>query len=178
MKTEGRRGLQTLEPVSLRNHPPPHPSHLRVHFLGFRCLTPSSPDTMSLPLSTIFPTITPTGDKPVQASLLPSPPYLPQFITFPSPRSFPDGAGGKEPACHSRRHKRRRFNPWVGKIPLEEGMATHSNILAWRIPWTEEPGGIQFMGSQRFGHDSGSSHHPSFGPNSSPKVGCLHFSAS
>ena len=31
-----------------------------------------------------------------------------------------------------------RFNPWVGKIPLEKGMATHSNILAWRIPWTEE----------------------------------------
>ena len=36
---------------------------------------------------------------------------------------------------------------------LEEGMATHSSILAWRIPWTEEPGGLQFMGSQRVGHD-------------------------
>ena len=33
--------------------------------------------------------------------------------------------------------------------PLEEGMATHSSILAWRIPWTEEPGGLQSMGSQR-----------------------------
>ena len=32
-------------------------------------------------------------------------------------------------------------------------MATHSSILAWRIPWTEDPGGIQFMGSQRVGHD-------------------------
>ena len=32
--------------------------------------------------------------------------------------------------------------------PLEEGMATHSSILAWRIPWTEEPGGLQFMGLQ------------------------------
>ena len=32
-------------------------------------------------------------------------------------------------------------------------MATHSSILAWRIPWTEEPGGLQFMGSQRVGHD-------------------------
>ena len=31
-----------------------------------------------------------------------------------------------------------RFGPWVGKIPLEEDMATHSSILAWRIPWTEE----------------------------------------
>ena len=37
---------------------------------------------------------------------------------------------------------RHRFDPWVGKIPLEEGMATHSSILAWRIPWTEEPGGL------------------------------------
>ena len=37
--------------------------------------------------------------------------------------------------------------------PLEEGMATHYSILAWRIPWTEEPGGLQFMGSQRIRHD-------------------------
>ena len=37
--------------------------------------------------------------------------------------------------------------------PLEEGMATHSSILAWRIPWTEVPGGLQSMGSQRVGHD-------------------------
>ena len=37
--------------------------------------------------------------------------------------------------------------------PLEEEMETHSNILAWRIPWMEEPGGLQFMGSQRVGHD-------------------------
>ena len=33
--------------------------------------------------------------------------------------------------------------------PLEEGMATHSSILAWRVPWTEEPGGLQSMGSRR-----------------------------
>ena len=37
--------------------------------------------------------------------------------------------------------------------PLEEGMATHSSILAWRIPWTEEPGGLQNMWSQRVKHD-------------------------
>ena len=36
---------------------------------------------------------------------------------------------------------------------LEKEMATHSNILAWKIPWTEEPGGLQSMGSQRVGHD-------------------------
>ena len=37
--------------------------------------------------------------------------------------------------------------------PLEEGTATHSSILAWRIPWTEDPGGLQSIGSQRVGHD-------------------------
>ena len=39
------------------------------------------------------------------------------------------------------------------KDPLAKGMATHSSILAWRIPWTEEPGRLQSMGSQRAGHD-------------------------
>ena len=37
--------------------------------------------------------------------------------------------------------------------PLEKEMATHSNIFAWENPWTEEPGGLQCMGSQRVGHD-------------------------
>ena len=37
--------------------------------------------------------------------------------------------------------------------PLEEGMATHSSILAWKIPWTEEPDRLQSMGLQRVGHD-------------------------
>ena len=50
---------------------------------------------------------------------------------------------GKEPACQRRRHG---FDPWVGKIPLEKEMATHFSIFAWRIPWTEEPGGLQPKG--------------------------------
>ena len=37
--------------------------------------------------------------------------------------------------------------------PLEKGMANHSSILVWRIPWTEEPGGLQFMETQAVGHD-------------------------
>ena len=46
----------------------------------------------------------------------------------------------------------------MGSVPgwkdsLEEGIATHSSILAWRIPWTEEPGGLQSTGSHRVGHD-------------------------
>ena len=39
------------------------------------------------------------------------------------------------------------------KDPLEKGMATHSNIFAWRISWTEEPGWLPYMGSQRVGHN-------------------------
>ena len=39
------------------------------------------------------------------------------------------------------------------KDPLEKGMETHSSILAWGIPWTEEPGGLWYIGSQRVGHD-------------------------
>ena len=49
------------------------------------------------------------------------------------------------------------WETWVRSLgwedPLEEGMATHSSILAWRIPWTEEPGGLTSMGSHRVGHD-------------------------
>ena len=44
-----------------------------------------------------------------------------------------------------------RFLNW--EDPLRKGMATHSSILVWRIPWTEEPGGLQSLGSQRVGHD-------------------------
>ena len=50
---------------------------------------------------------------------------------------FLDDSDGKESAYNVPRPK---FDPWVGKILLEKGMATHSSILAWRIPWTEEPG--------------------------------------
>ena len=57
---------------------------------------------------------------------------------------------------------------WVGSLtwedPLEEGMATNSSILAWRIPWTEETGGVQSMGLQRVGRNwvtkSASTHTP------------------
>ena len=50
-----------------------------------------------------------------------------------------------------------RQETWVQSLgredPLEKGMATHSSILTWRIPWTEKPGGLQSMGSQRVGYD-------------------------
>ena len=67
-------------------------------------------------------------------------------------RAFLGGTSGKEPACQCRICDGSRFDPCVGKI-LEEGMATHFSILAWRIPWTEESGRLQATGSQRVGHD-------------------------
>ena len=54
--------------------------------------------------------------------------------------------------AQSVKHLRTMQGTWVeflgGEVPLEREMATHSSILAWRIPWTEEPGRLQFMGSQ------------------------------
>ena len=49
--------------------------------------------------------------------------------------------------------KRHGFDPWVKKIPGGEGVASHSSILAWRLPWTEEPGRLQSMRSQRVGYN-------------------------
>ena len=54
---------------------------------------------------------------------------------------FPGGARGKEAACQCMRNKR-HGRSLHGENPLEEGMATHSSIFAWRIPWIEEAGGL------------------------------------
>ena len=59
-------------------------------------------------------------------------------------QSFPGGSDGRE-STHSAGD--------VHQEDLEEGTAAHSGILAWRTPWTEEPGGIQPMGLPRVGHD-------------------------
>ena len=59
---------------------------------------------------------------------------------------LPRWCHGKEPACQFRRHRRHGFNAWVGKIPWEEQIATRSSVLAWKIPWTEEPGRQQSTG--------------------------------
>ena len=61
----------------------------------------------------------------------------------------PGGSDGNESTCNAGD---------LGSVPgqedpLEKGMATHSSILAWRIPWTKEPAGLQSMGSQRVGQD-------------------------
>ena len=62
---------------------------------------------------------------------------------------FPGGSAVKNPPANAGDVG---LIPGLGK-PLEKEMATHASVLAWEIPWTEEPGGMQFMASQRFGHD-------------------------
>jgi len=65
---------------------------------------------------------------------------------------FPGGTSSKEPTYQCRKPKRQVWS--LGQEdPLEEGMATHSNILAWRIPWIKEPGGLQSIRSHRVLHD-------------------------
>ena len=62
---------------------------------------------------------------------------------------FPGGSDCKEPACNAGDLS---SVPGPGKC-LQKGMGAHSTILASKIPWTEEPGRLQFMGSQRVGND-------------------------
>ena len=63
---------------------------------------------------------------------------------------FPGGSDSKESACNVGDLV---LIHGVGGSPLEKEMATHSSILAWRIPWREEPGRLQSMGLQRVGHN-------------------------
>ena len=60
------------------------------------------------------------------------------------------GSDGKESVCNAETEVCSLH--W--EDPLKKGMTTYSSILAWRIPWTEEPRGLQSMGLQRVGHDS------------------------
>ena len=90
-------------------------------------------------------------------------------------------ARGKESACQCRRHKRCKFDPWVGKIPWRREWQLTPVILAWKIPRTEEPGGLHSMGCQRVRHnwaythtsDVGTSYHLNENLESKPML--LHF---
>ena len=70
------------------------------------------------------------------------------FLLFKIPHraytGLPCCLSGKESSCQCRRH---RFDFWVRKVPMEEERATHSSILAGKIPWIEEPGRLQSPGS-------------------------------
>ena len=73
-------------------------------------------------------------------------------IYLPILESFPGDSTGKEFTVNA--GDVRDAGLILGwEDPLEEGLATHSSILAWRIPWTEEPGGLQFMRPRRVRHD-------------------------
>ena len=64
---------------------------------------------------------------------------------------FPCGSVVKNPSA-MKETQEMKFRSLGWGDPLEEEMATHSSILAWRLPWTEEPGGLQSVGSQRVRH--------------------------
>ena len=66
---------------------------------------------------------------------------------------FPGGARGKEPTCQCRRHRRFRFDPWVGKIPWRRAWQPTPVFLPGESPWTEDPSGLQSIASQRVRHD-------------------------
>ena len=66
---------------------------------------------------------------------------------------LPRELSGKESSNNTGDGRRCGFDPWVGKIPGSKEVATHSSILAWEIPWTEEPGRILSMGLQIVGHE-------------------------
>jgi len=68
-------------------------------------------------------------------------------------QGFPGGAICKKGICQCRRCKRCRFHSLSEEDLLEEGMATHSSILAWEITWREEPGRLQSIRSQKVEHD-------------------------
>ena len=75
----------------------------------------------------------------------PSPGERPHPETEPRSPALPGGPDGKESACSA--------GDLGWEDPLEKEMATYSSTLAWRIPWTEDPGGLQSTGSQRVGHN-------------------------
>ena len=64
---------------------------------------------------------------------------------------FAGGSVGEEPACQCRRHKRHGFSPLIGKVPLRRAWQLTPVFLPRESPWTEEPGGLQAIGSHRVG---------------------------
>ena len=63
-------------------------------------------------------------------------------------KAFPGGASGKEPTCQCRRHKRRRFNPWVENVPWKRAWQPTPVFLPGESSWTEGPGGLRSIGLQ------------------------------
>ena len=136
--------LETKKPAGAELGFPP----LVLSMLGASCLQPSARTVHSagsLPQDTCRAPAVTSPFKPLPMSHaqggLPQQPLKIFVYLF---RGFPGGSDSKESACNA--------GDLGWEDPLEKGMATHSNILIWRIPWTEEPGGLQSMGWQRAGH--------------------------
>ena len=73
-------------------------------------------------------------------------------MTIYDPLGFPGGSAVKNPPAIQETQETQGWS--LGQeVPLEEEMATHSSILPWEIPWTEEPGGLHSMGLKRVGHN-------------------------
>ena len=79
----------------------------------------------------------------------------PSFPSEPLPSALGGGVGGRVPGNvkHLPAMQETQVRSLGWEDPLENGMATYSSILAWRISWTEEPGGLLSMGSERVRHD-------------------------
>ena len=81
---------------------------------------------------------------------LPNSGILKSYLWTVFSRGLPGGSGGKESTCNMGDPRVRSL---IENDPLEKEMATHSIILAWKIPWLQEPGGLQSIGLHRVGHD-------------------------
>ena len=75
------------------------------------------------------------------------------FVDYISYKGFPGGASGEEPPCQYRRHKRHRFDPWVGNIPWRKAWQPTPVFLPGESHGKEEPDGLQSIGSQRVGYN-------------------------
>ena len=99
-------------------------------------------------------------------------------------QGFPRGSTGEESTCNAADPGDTGSIPGSRRFPWRGKMASHSSILAWRIPWTEEPGGLQSKGSQRVGHDwmtknpMGRRHKALISSLGMPKFPCIYYSGS
>ena len=126
-----------------------HPGHWKLHRPPLIAIQSSAspPQLRSPPPSSLLtPSMVPSI--PAPPTSVPEPTRLCLIMTYSLRASLVAQMVKNLPAV---------WETWVGSLgqddPLEEEMATHSRILAWETPWTEEPGGLQSRGSQRVGHN-------------------------
>ena len=139
--------LQLSKPKSCACYPKLASPHSSTHVSVITATTRLSPQVWFLQKPLYKPPCL------LASSLSSNPPEHDFYNMVKGKVGFPGGPSGKEPACYCRRYNRRGFDTWVGQDPLEESLATHSSLLAWRIPWKGEPGGLKFTELQRVRYD-------------------------